>query len=154
MKTQGALRSLIRKWLLLELIISGVVVGTVSGQTPSSKIDLDSGSYLRARLLHEPRFKRGYAVRSGAVNRDPWLAFDKAEHVTFGFLFTLGGQYVFVNKAKLSEREALPLSIGVAASAGLAKELLDRRRRTGFFSTRDLVADAVGIALATTLILL
>ncbi|MDX1740433.1 MAG: hypothetical protein R3178_04030 [Rhodothermales bacterium] len=95
-------------------------------------------------------------MRTSSLLRDddPWFAFDKAEHVTFGFLFTLGGQYVFVNKAGLTENEALPLAIGVAASAGLAKELLDRRRAGGFFSTRDLVADALGIALATTVILL
>ena len=85
---------------------------------------------------------------------DPWLGFDKVQHATFGFLFTLGSQYVFVNKAGLTEHEALPLSIGIAASAGLAKELRDRRSGSGVFSKRDLAADLFGILVATTLILI
>ncbi len=141
-------------WLLVGLLIPCLSPGFAVAQSPSSNFDAESGSYLRARLLHVPDVE-SWAQNSARLRAaDPWLAFDKAEHVTFGFLFTLGGQYVFVNKAGLTENEALPLSIGVAASAGLAKELLDLRRANGFFSTRDLVADAVGIAFATAVILL
>lgn len=124
------------------------------GQPHSSEFDVDSGSYVRARLLHAAPPDRASPAYHRPGRKDPWLAFDKVEHATFGFLFTLGGQYVFVNKADLSEHDALPLSIGAAATAGLAKELWDRRRGSGLFSTRDLVADAFGIAVAATLILL
>jgi uncharacterized protein YfiM (DUF2279 family) len=86
---------------------------------------------------------------------DPWLAFDKAQHLTFGFLWTLGTQYVVVNKGHFSERQALPISIGTSAAVGLAKELYDRHHGpTRFFSFRDLAADAAGILLATGVILL
>ncbi|MEM9666364.1 MAG: hypothetical protein AAF970_15610 [Bacteroidota bacterium] len=86
--------------------------------------------------------------------RDPWLARDKAQHLAFSFLWTLGTQYSLVNKADWSERRALPASIAVAGAVGLAKEVYDARRPRGFFSTRDLVADAAGIALASIFILL
>ena len=86
---------------------------------------------------------------------DPWLAFDKVQHFTFSFLWTLGSQYTFVNKWGLSERGALPLSITSGAAIGLAKELYDwRLSPSQYFGRRDLVADGLGIALAVGWILL
>ena len=86
---------------------------------------------------------------------DPWLAFDKVQHFTFSFLWTLGSQYTFVNKWGLSERGALPLSITSGAAIGLAKEFYDWRvRPSRYFSRRDLVADGLGIALAVGWVLL
>lgn len=86
--------------------------------------------------------------------RDPWLGFDKVQHVTFSFLWTLSSQYAFVNKFSISEGRALPLSLASGASIGLTKEWYDRRYGSGLFSVRDLVADAVGLALAAGVILL
>lgn len=95
---------------------------------------------------------------SNATNRrddDRWLAFDKVQHLTFSFLWTLGTQYVAVNKIALSEHRALPLSITSSAAAGLGKEIYDRQvGPTRYFSPRDLVADAIGIVLAVGIILL
>ncbi len=86
---------------------------------------------------------------------DPWLGFDKAQHAAFSFLWTLGSQYTLVNKVDVSERRALPFSVGSGAVLGLAKEVYDRRwGRHRYFSYRDLVADAVGLALAAGLIAL
>ena len=88
-------------------------------------------------------------------SEDRWLAFDKVQHLTFSFLWTLGTQYVVVNKGRISEHNALPLSISSSAAAGVSKELYDLRiGPSRYFSTKDLVADAVGILLATGLILL
>ena len=86
---------------------------------------------------------------------DPWLAFDKVQHFTFSFLWTLGSQYTFVNKWGLSEEGALPLSITSGAAIGLAKEFYDWRvKPSRYFSRRDLVADGLGIALAVGWVLL
>ena len=86
---------------------------------------------------------------------DPWLAFDKVQHFTFSFLWTLGSQYTFVNKGGLSEQGALPLSVGSSAAIGLAKELYDWRvKPSHYFGRRDLVADGLGIALAVGWVLL
>lgn len=88
-------------------------------------------------------------------SEDRWLAFDKVQHLTFSFLWTLGTQYVVVNKGRISEHNALPLSISSSAAAGVSKELYDLRiGPSRYFSTKDLIADAVGILLATGLILL
>ena len=84
---------------------------------------------------------------------DPWVSFDKVQHATFGFLFTVGSQYAQVNKVDRSERASLPISVGVSAAVGLSKELYDwRRGRRHYFSKRDLIADGVGIAFAALLI--
>ena len=86
---------------------------------------------------------------------DPWLGFDKAQHLAFSFLWTLGTQYVAVNKGNLSESQALPLSIGMSAAVGVSKELYDLHSGPpNLFSYRDLVADGVGILLAVGIILL
>ncbi len=86
---------------------------------------------------------------------DRWLEFDKAQHVAFSFLWTLSSQYTLVNKFDVSERHALPFSVGSGVLLGLSKELYDRNTAPrNAFSYRDLAADAFGIALAVGLILL
>jgi len=86
---------------------------------------------------------------------DEWLARDKALHVGASFLITLSSQYVFESKLELTEGEALPLAITTSLSAGVLKEVLDSQRAHALhFCYRDLVADAIGILLATGLILL
>lgn len=87
--------------------------------------------------------------------RDPWFARDKALHAGGSFLLTLSAQYVLTSKLAASEGEALPIAAGATLSLGLAKEVADSQRRLNpFFSVRDLVADAFGVALAVGLILL
>lgn len=86
---------------------------------------------------------------------DPWLGRDKALHTGGSFLLTLSGQYVLTAKLAASEGTALPIAAGTTLALGLTKEILDSRRTARpHFSTRDLVADAVGVALAVGLILL
>jgi len=86
---------------------------------------------------------------------DPWLGRDKVLHAAGSFLMTLSTQYVLQAKLGASRDQALPVSAGVVLGLGLAKEVADSRRPVRpFFSTRDLVADAVGVALAVGLILL
>lgn len=102
-----------------------------------------------------------FPVETGSPDRpfdpgrvDPWLGFDKVQHLTFSFLLTVGGQYTLVNKGAWAETRALPLSAAAAAAVGVAKEVYDARQPRSFFSRRDLVADALGIALAAGFILL
>ncbi|MDT0632606.1 hypothetical protein [Rubrivirga litoralis] len=84
---------------------------------------------------------------------DDWLGRDKALHAGASFLLTLGGQYVLVNKAGLSDDGALPVSAGVALGLGLLKETADVNREVHpLFSWRDLAADALGVLLAALLI--
>lgn len=39
---------------------------------------------------------------------DKWLAFDKVQHFTFSFLWTLSSQYILVNNMNMYEQDALP----------------------------------------------
>lgn len=92
---------------------------------------------------------------SDTTLHDPWIARDKALHAGGSFLLTLSGQYVLTAKLAASEGTALPIAAGTTLALGLAKEVVDSRRAVRpHFSTRDLVADAVGVALAVGLILL
>jgi uncharacterized protein YfiM (DUF2279 family) len=110
-----------------------------------------SRSWKTPRSLRETRNR--ILPLEGQVE-DEWIAMDKAKHVAFSFLWTLGTQYTAVNKGGLSEHRALPLSVTSGALIGLTKEYYDLRAGpTRFFSTRDLVADAVGIVLAVGVIL-
>jgi uncharacterized protein YfiM (DUF2279 family) len=106
---------------------------------------------LRAALLHTS-FENQHPPHPA---NDRWLGFDKVQHATFSFLWTLGSQYTLVNKIHLSEGEALPVSIGSAVVVGVSKELYDEHVTPGNrLSYRDLAADAAGIAMAVVLILL
>jgi uncharacterized protein YfiM (DUF2279 family) len=111
---------------------------------------------LRAALLY------GRPTDSPAEGRlpvqervDPWFSYDKAQHLTFSALFTVGGQYSLENKLEWTRGDALPVSIGATMAIGLGKELYDWQlgsRR--FFSYRDMVANGFGVLLATGFILL
>lgn len=80
---------------------------------------------------------------------------DKLQHAAFSFFITTGTQYGLVNKLSLSEKHALPLSVGTSALAGISKEVVDMKRASNpYFSYRDLVADGAGIILAIGLILI
>lgn len=86
---------------------------------------------------------------------DPWLAFDKVQHFSFSLLITVGSQYTYVNKLHMRERRALPISMITSASVGLAKEIYDwKYGPSGFFSRRDMAANAAGIIVAAGFILL
>lgn len=89
------------------------------------------------------------AVRDTTAPPDEWLGYDKVLHAGGSLLLTLSGQYVLVDKAGLSNGEALPLSASTTLLLGVMKEVADSRRpRHPHFSWRDLVADAVGVLVA------
>ena len=84
---------------------------------------------------------------------EPWLARDKAIHAGGSFLFVLAAQYVLTDKADASDGTALPLAAGAALAIGLAREVHDGRRPVDpHFSVRDLVADALGVAVAAAVV--
>ncbi len=116
--------------------------GFVSGVSPVLRpaVSVETGS-LRLALKGRPP--------------DRWLGLDKVQHAAFSFLWTLSSQYTLVNKIEVSERRALPFSVGSGVLLGLSKELYDGSTAPrNAFSYRDLAADAFGIALAVGLILL
>jgi hypothetical protein len=77
---------------------------------------------------------------------DAWLGADKFQHFWVSFAATA---YSFgaVRATGVDAGVALYIAVPVAAVAGFGKEVHDRRRG-GFFSMRDLVADGLGIAAA------
>lgn len=85
-------------------------------------------------------------------NVDKWIAIDKAQHFMYSIFVSLGCQYVIVNKLKNSESSALPVSSGLSFSAGLLKEINDKRGSGGFFSYKDMVANTLGILAAAVII--
>ena len=83
---------------------------------------------------------------------DKWFAIDKLQHFSYSCLISLGCQYVLVNKYDNSESEALPISTALSFSAGLSKELNDSRGKNGFFSVKDMIANCVGLIVASAII--
>ena len=109
-------------------------------------------SALRLALRIPPCRPMSRPLRAARSTEEAWIARDKARHVVFSGLWTLSTQYMLVNKADWSDRDALPLSITSGATVGLAKELYDASRPEGTVSGKDLVADGVGIALAVVIV--
>ncbi|MFN3597521.1 MAG: hypothetical protein ACK41D_09660 [Rubricoccaceae bacterium] len=80
---------------------------------------------------------------------DPWLGQDKLLHAAGSFLIALSAQYVLTQKIGQRDALAFPVAAFGTFGLGLVKEVADSRRPVNpHFSTRDLVADAAGIALA------
>ena len=96
--------------------------------------------------------KRLDNMKNKAERVDKWFAIDKLQHFSYSCLVSLGCQYVLVNKQNNTEEDSLPISSALSFSAGLLKELNDNRGKNGFFSWKDMVANAAGIAVAAVII--
>lgn len=154
--------------LFLSPLCSDAVASTVRGPghsvAPSDSIDLPTtreGLRLILTVPHlvstSPSSSPDFSpVRraSPSPSEDRWLGRDKAKHLTVSALWTLSTQYVLVSRTDWDDPDALPASVASAATVGLSKEFYDASGLTGHFCGRDLVADAVGIALAVGVITL
>lgn len=81
--------------------------------------------------------------------RDPWLAEDKIQHFTLSAAATTLG---YGAASVTLEPDAALLASGVTAlGLGVAKEVRDVRAGR-WFSLKDLVWDAAGVALALTIV--
>ena len=83
---------------------------------------------------------------------DEWFAIDKAQHFMYSIFVSLGAQYVLVNKLKMKENAALPISSLLSFSAGFLKKINDNRAKNGYFSKKDMVANSFGILFAGMMI--
>jgi uncharacterized protein YfiM (DUF2279 family) len=79
-----------------------------------------------------------------AVTRDSWFGIDKIKHF-FISAFIESVTYSGLQAANVKRRPALAGAIGVAAAAGVGRELHDKRKPGNRFSYRDLTWGAVGI---------
>lgn len=85
---------------------------------------------------------------AGALGKDRWLAKDKADHFLLS-MFMTGFSFAILHESyKKSESSSLYLSGGVTLSLGLGKEMYDARSARGHASLKDMLADALGVALA------
>lgn len=139
---------------MIRLALAGFSVlaaGVAAAQTPSYE-----GYTLPGYRLDVPDAGglEAVAVRPDTTAPpDLWLGRDKALHAGASFLLTLSGQYILVDKADLSNGEALPVAASTALLLGVLKEVNDSRRpRYPLFSWRDLAADALGIGVAAAIV--
>jgi putative lipoprotein len=77
---------------------------------------------------------------------DKWFARDKAEHLAVSAFLSGVSCSIFRDFYYNKEKSSVGLSAILTFSAGLGKELYDTRAPGGKFSYKDLVADALGIA--------
>ena len=103
-------------------------------------------------ILKKELLSQAAAQKEKAKRVDKWFAIDKLQHFSYSCLISLGCQYVLVNKKDISESDALPISTALSFSAGLSKELNDRRGKNGFFSVKDMIANCAGLFVAITII--
>jgi uncharacterized protein YfiM (DUF2279 family) len=105
---------------------------------------LDPAYEFRAASMPAPVAALARAPTRGPP-ADSWLGEDKFRHFWASYVVTSFG-FAAAVAAGQDDDTALLVGIGAGATAGVAKELHDRRRT--FFSRRDLVADALGITAA------
>ena len=78
--------------------------------------------------------------------KDKWIAIDKIQHFGYSLFVSLGSQYILVNKLDCENNKAIPISSFISFSAGLAKEIQDKK--SSFFSKKDMIANIMGISAA------
>jgi len=83
---------------------------------------------------------------------DKFIAPDKAKHFTASMISTVFFYKIFENGFNVSERESKIYSLSFTIGLGLSKELYDNSRPNNYFSWKDLLADAAGIAAGFVLI--
>lgn len=111
------------------------------------------GSSRGARVLAAATFALALLLAPPPAEAGSWTGYDKVQHVTFSFLFTLGIQYGLENKLGLDRWHALPLSTGATFAIGFGKEVYDWKLGTPqYVSYKDLVANTAGIAGASVII--
>lgn len=80
--------------------------------------------------------------------KDPLFAMDKLKHFSISLYLTTTSYYfqnkMFSETNKKSEKN----SVSITVTCALGKEIWDSRKKNGFFSIRDLIADCMGIAIA------
>jgi hypothetical protein len=86
------------------------------------------------------------------IIKDSYLGIDKVQHIMYSLFVTLGTQYILVNKNKMIEHNALPLSMITSSIAGLLKEIQDKKSKKNYFSKKDMVANSLGILLASLIV--
>jgi uncharacterized protein YfiM (DUF2279 family) len=86
----------------------------------------------------------------GEPPRDPWFSEDKLMHFAASFAATTLAASA-ARSAGLDRGGSTVAGAIAAGGVGVWKEIEDHRRPGGFFSTRDLVWDAAGIAAAALL---
>ena len=124
-----------------------LIFGIAFSETNSSfKINIDNHEYI---LVSDDNA----GDNRNKKNQDRWIAIDKIQHFSYSCLIALGCQYVLVNKYNNSEDSSLPFSCLLSFSAGLAKELNDKRGQNGYFSIKDMIANIIGISVACLIIL-
>jgi uncharacterized protein YfiM (DUF2279 family) len=78
--------------------------------------------------------------------RDDWLGEDKLKHFAMSYMITT---FSFAAARTVTGHDAsVTVGIAVAAAAGIAKEIYDKRDKRRF-SFRDLLWDAAGITIGT-----
>jgi len=105
---------------------------------------LYAGILLAALLLVSGR---AAARDSAAQFKDPWLGRDKASHLALSLSIVGFGYHLARLEGGADRGRARAASFGLSLTAGLAKELRDRRRPGGRFSYKDLVFDLAGAGL-------
>ena len=89
---------------------------------------------------------------SKVIHNDPWIAYDKFLHFSVSASIVLSFQYTFEQKMNYKTQDAMNFSVFIAMVSGIFKELWDKRKRNGFFSKKDIVANISGIALGVFII--
>jgi len=85
-------------------------------------------------------------------SRDPWFGPDKLKHFTSSIYLTTTAYYVqsrMLDKSRSASKDA---SAMMTLTLGFSKEIVDTRKKGGFFSWKDVLFNVAGTAVALVFI--
>jgi len=78
---------------------------------------------------------------------DQWFGDDKIRHAAGSLILTTLSAQIAMRKFDASQSGGIRIGAGITLGLGLLKETYDQTRPDNFFSTKDLLADIVGITI-------
>ncbi len=83
---------------------------------------------------------------------DFWFGRDKARHLIGSFILTGAMSWIIKNRFEQKSPDNIFMGAGTVLFLGIAKESVDRKRHSGTFSWKDIIADLIGICLGALLL--
>ena len=78
---------------------------------------------------------------------EQWFGDDKIRHATASLILTTLSAQIAMQKFDASRADGIRIGAGISLGIGLLKETYDQTKPDNFFSSKDLLADIVGITI-------
>lgn len=93
-----------------------------------------------------------FQIKSDSIRSDSWFSQDKGQHFIGSLISTVLTSQISYRYFDMNKSKSKIIGSSISLSIGLTKELLDDQKVNNYFSWKDLIANAAGIAIGIVLL--